>query len=119
VLFVDVPFQEFSIRRILVDVPFGEVDLALIQKTSGVAARSSGGLPEERWLGHAVFYRRSASGVRNPSAVRCPLSAVRCPLSAVRCPLSAVRCPLSAVRCPLSGKMLTDKLENPNEIRVL
>jgi hypothetical protein len=65
VLFLDVPFEEFSIRRILVDVPFGDVDLALIQKTSGVAARSSGGLPEERWLGHVSIL----------PAVRCPLSA--------------------------------------------
>jgi 7-carboxy-7-deazaguanine synthase len=42
--------EEGTIRRILVDVPFLDLDPLLLQKTSGVAAGGSGGFPEEGWL---------------------------------------------------------------------
>jgi hypothetical protein len=39
-------FEEGAIRRVLVDIPFLDVDSLLLQKTSGVAAGRSGGFPE-------------------------------------------------------------------------
>jgi 7-carboxy-7-deazaguanine synthase len=42
-------FEEGAIRRVLVDIPFLDVDSLLLQKTSGVAAGRSGGFPEEGW----------------------------------------------------------------------
>jgi hypothetical protein len=40
-------------RRVPVDVPLFDIDLVLLQKTSGVAAGGSGRFPEERRLRHA------------------------------------------------------------------
>jgi hypothetical protein len=45
-------FEKGAIRRITIDVVLLDVDLVLLQKTSGVAARRSGGLPVEEWLRH-------------------------------------------------------------------
>jgi hypothetical protein len=46
-------FEEGPVRRVPVDVPFLYVDALLLQKTSGVAARRSGGFPvENRRLRH-------------------------------------------------------------------
>jgi hypothetical protein len=50
--FIDVTFQELAIRRIAIDVSLVDVDPALIQKTSGCAARRSRGFPVEGWLRH-------------------------------------------------------------------
>jgi hypothetical protein len=58
-----VPFQELAIGRVLVDIPFGDLDLSLVQKTSGVAARSSGGFPEERWFGHGCIVDADLGGL--------------------------------------------------------
>jgi hypothetical protein len=44
--------QERTIRRFLVDVPLDEFDSLRIQKTSGVTAGRSSGLPVEDWFGH-------------------------------------------------------------------
>jgi hypothetical protein len=46
--FIDVPLQKLTVRRMLVDVAFGDVDLVRLQKTSGISAGGSGGLPVER-----------------------------------------------------------------------
>jgi hypothetical protein len=43
-----VPFEEFPVRRLPVDVPLDNGDVALRQITSGMAAGRSGRLPEER-----------------------------------------------------------------------
>jgi hypothetical protein len=59
-----VPFEELAIRRLLVDIPFGNLDLSLVQKTSGVAAGSSSGLPEERRFGHGGIVDRWRDGQR-------------------------------------------------------
>jgi hypothetical protein len=52
VLFVDVPFEKRTIRRILVDVALLDVDLLLLQKTSGVTAGRSSRFPVKRWFRH-------------------------------------------------------------------
>jgi hypothetical protein len=44
--------EKRPVRRGLVDVAFLDVDLLLLQKTSGVSARRSRGLEVEDWLGH-------------------------------------------------------------------
>ncbi len=49
---VDVPFEKGAIGRIPGDVAFLDVDSELVQITSGIAARRSGGLPVQRRLGH-------------------------------------------------------------------
>jgi len=49
---VDVFLEKSARRRILVDVVFFDVDVVLLQKTSGVAARGSGWFPVEEWPGH-------------------------------------------------------------------
>jgi hypothetical protein len=46
-------FQKGPRRRVLVDVALFDIDLVLLQKTSGVAAGCSGRFPEERRLRHA------------------------------------------------------------------
>ena len=55
---VDVMLEERAIRGIAVDVTFVDLDVVLLQKPSGVAARSSGRLPEERGLSHPNILRR-------------------------------------------------------------
>jgi hypothetical protein len=52
---VDVRLEELARRRVLEDVPELDVDADLLQKTSGVSARRSGGLAEERGLAHRVL----------------------------------------------------------------
>jgi hypothetical protein len=47
-----VALQERTIRRFLVDVTLDDFDSLRIQKTSGVTAGRSSGLPVEDWLGH-------------------------------------------------------------------
>ena len=49
---VDVLFQEFARRRLLIDVDLVDIDLARVQKTSGVLARGSGGLRVKGRLRH-------------------------------------------------------------------
>jgi len=44
--------EKGAVRRVLVDVAFVDVNPVLIQKTSGVAACSSGRLPVEGGLEH-------------------------------------------------------------------
>jgi hypothetical protein len=56
--FVDVSFQELPVRWIFVDVSFDDLDLSLIQKTSGVTAGRSGRFPEEGWLCHGGIVDR-------------------------------------------------------------
>ena len=51
-VFVDVLLEERAIRRCAIDVTFLDVNRVLFQKTSGVAARRSGGLPVEERLRH-------------------------------------------------------------------
>ena len=50
---VDVLLEERPVGRVLVDVAFLDVDLLLLQKTSGVAASRSRGFEIEQGLGHA------------------------------------------------------------------
>jgi hypothetical protein len=52
VVMADVFLEEGAIRRILVDVTLLDVDSLLLQKTSGVAAGGSRGLPIEDRLRH-------------------------------------------------------------------
>jgi hypothetical protein len=47
-----VPFEKRTVRRVAIDIPFFDIDLLLLQKTSGVATGRSGGLPVEDRLGH-------------------------------------------------------------------
>jgi hypothetical protein len=68
-----VRLQERAVRRILVDVAFLDVNLVLRQKTSGVPAGRSGGLPEEQRLHPNIL-----------TAIRDPRSAIRDPRSAIR-----------------------------------
>jgi hypothetical protein len=49
---VDVLLEELARRRLLVDVDLVDVDLLLVQKTSGVFAGRSSGLGVERRLRH-------------------------------------------------------------------
>jgi hypothetical protein len=49
--------EKRAIRRIPVDVTFFDVDLLLLQKTSGVSARRSRRLEIEDWLGHGHIVR--------------------------------------------------------------
>jgi hypothetical protein len=51
-LVIDVLLEERAVGRRLVDVALFDFDSVLVQKTSGVAACSSGGLPVEDGLGH-------------------------------------------------------------------
>jgi hypothetical protein len=55
--FIDVLLEEGAIRRIAVDVAFFDLDMVLLQKTSGVAARRSRGLQIEERLWHARILR--------------------------------------------------------------
>jgi 7-carboxy-7-deazaguanine synthase len=50
---IDVLFQKLARRRLAVDVEFADLDAGTVQKTSGVSAGSSGGLPVEARFGHA------------------------------------------------------------------
>jgi hypothetical protein len=52
-ILVDVLLEERPVGRGLVDVAFLDVDLLLLQKTSGVAAGRSRGFEIEHGLGHA------------------------------------------------------------------
>jgi hypothetical protein len=66
---LDVGFEKRAARRLLIDVSLLDVYLTLLQKTSGVAAGCSGGLPVKRRLGHprillAADARISASQVQ-------------------------------------------------------
>jgi hypothetical protein len=49
---VDVPFQPFARRRLLVDVDLGDVDVGRIQKTSGILAGGSSRLRVKNRLRH-------------------------------------------------------------------
>jgi hypothetical protein len=49
--------EKRAIRGISVDVTFFDVDLLLLQKTSGVSARRSRGFEVEDWLGHGRIVR--------------------------------------------------------------
>jgi hypothetical protein len=49
---LDVPLEKGAIRRIAVDVPFFDLDVALFQITSGIATGRSSRLPVEDGLGH-------------------------------------------------------------------
>jgi hypothetical protein len=48
-------FEKGAVGRVLVDVTRLDVDPVLLQKTSGVAAGRSSGLPIEDRLGHGVL----------------------------------------------------------------
>src|SRR5688500_1929713 len=64
VLFVHMPFEESSIRRVLVDVTFIDIHALLLQKTSGVTARCSSRFPEESGLWHTGrFYRQAGASI--------------------------------------------------------
>jgi hypothetical protein len=54
---VDMLLEKRAIGRVLVDVPFFDVDLLLLQKTSGVSAGRSRGLEVEDRLGHIDIVR--------------------------------------------------------------
>src|SRR5512134_1919198 len=56
---VDVLLEERAIRRIAVDVPLLDVDVAFLQKTSGVAARRSRRFPVEERLRHSRILTRN------------------------------------------------------------
>jgi hypothetical protein len=49
---LDVLLEELARRRFFVDVELGDVDALGVQKTSGVLARRSGGLPVESRFRH-------------------------------------------------------------------
>jgi hypothetical protein len=55
VVAADVPFEKGAIRWRLVDVTLLDVDAKLLQKTSGVAASGSRGLPVEDGLRHTAI----------------------------------------------------------------
>jgi hypothetical protein len=59
---VDVRVEERPGRRIVDDVAFVDLDSALLQKPSGVAARGSGRLPIEERLGHRVLGHHCTAG---------------------------------------------------------
>ena len=63
-LFVDVLLEERTIGRRLVDVTFFDVYLALLQKTSGVAAGGSGRLPIEDPFSHGDYCTQGAAAPR-------------------------------------------------------
>jgi len=46
-VFLDMPFEKRPVGRVAVDVTFFDLDTLLPQKTSGVSAGYSGGLPVE------------------------------------------------------------------------
>jgi hypothetical protein len=52
---IDVLFEKRAVRRFAGDVALLDVDVMLLQKTSGVAARRSGGLPVEERLRHDLI----------------------------------------------------------------
>ena len=54
---VDVLLEERAIRRVFVDVTLFDVDLLLLQKTSGVSTGRSRGLEVEDRLGHVRIVR--------------------------------------------------------------
>jgi hypothetical protein len=54
-----VRLQKGAIGRLFVDVTLVDVELALRQKTSGVPAGRSSGLPEEGRLGHGLILDRT------------------------------------------------------------
>jgi len=60
---VDVALQERPIGRLLVDIAFDDLDSLRIQKTSGVAAGRSSGLPEEDRFRHPSIVRGATCGV--------------------------------------------------------
>jgi hypothetical protein len=55
---VDVALQKRAIRRCPVDIPLLDVNLVLLQKTSGVTACGSRGFPVEDWLRHELILRQ-------------------------------------------------------------
>jgi len=63
---VDVFLEKRAVRRIPVDVAFFDVDLQLLQKTSGVSARGSRGLEEEDWPGHGRIVSLERSTIEQP-----------------------------------------------------
>jgi hypothetical protein len=64
---LDVLLEERAIRRVPVDVTLFDVDVLLLQKTSGVSARRSGGFPVEGCLGHADIIPDFGLFARQPS----------------------------------------------------
>jgi hypothetical protein len=49
---VDVALEKRPIRRITIDIPLFDIDLQLLQKTSGVSAGGSSRLPVQNRFGH-------------------------------------------------------------------
>jgi hypothetical protein len=62
VIRVDVALEERPIGRLLVDIAFDDLDSLRIQKTSGVAARRSSGLPKEDRFRHPSIVRAGRAG---------------------------------------------------------
>jgi hypothetical protein len=60
---IDVLLEKRAVRRILVDVAFLDVNLLLLQKTSGVVAGRSRGFEVEDWLGHGRIVRLDSSTI--------------------------------------------------------
>jgi hypothetical protein len=56
VLVVDVLLEECAVRRFLVDVAFGDVDVLFSQKTSGVLAGRSSRLGVKKRLCHDHYF---------------------------------------------------------------
>ena len=63
---IDVPFEELARRRLLVDVDVLDLDAGLRQRTSGVLARGSGGLPVERRFRHGTIVKQPPRTRRTP-----------------------------------------------------
>jgi hypothetical protein len=73
VVVIDVLLEELARRGIAIDVTFVDVDALLLQKTSGVAAGGSGGLPVKDRLGHTVPRWRAQRGAARARAIPCIL----------------------------------------------
>ena len=73
---MDVLLEERAVGRLAVDVALLDVNLVLVQKTSGIAARRSGGLPVEDGLHGSIlrltrrFNTESTEGTESTEATR-------------------------------------------------
>jgi len=58
---IDVRLEEGPRRRLFVDIVLFDVDVLLVQITSGVAARGSGRFPVKNWSRHARILPAAAA----------------------------------------------------------
>jgi hypothetical protein len=70
VIRIDVLLEKLARRRVPVDVDLFDVDALCVQKTSGVLARRSGGLPVKGRFGHG----RRIMGMASISEFRLQIS---------------------------------------------